>query len=69
VKNVQYIVQFGKPEQGIVETAGQQRADFVVLGARGLGAISAAASHFVGGTAYEVCCSSPCPVLIVPQPQ
>ncbi|HEX7284883.1 MAG TPA: hypothetical protein VF532_01805 [Candidatus Angelobacter sp.] len=27
------------------------------------------ASHFVGGTAYEVVCGASCPVLIVPQPR
>jgi nucleotide-binding universal stress UspA family protein len=62
-----YIVRFGKPELKIVEAAREQQADLIVLGARGLGAVaSAAASHFAGGTAYEVCCSAPSPVLIVP---
>lgn len=63
-----YIVDFGKPDSRIIEVASQQAADLVVVGARGLGALSGAASHFVGGTAYEVSCSAQCPVLIVPQP-
>lgn len=66
---VHCLVDFGKPEAKITEEAVQQKADIVVLGARGLGAVSGPASHFLGGTAYEVVCSSPCPVLIVPQPR
>ena len=66
---VRCLVDFGKPEKKIVEVAVQQQADIVVLGARGVGALSGAASHFLGGTAYEVACSSKCPVLIVPQPR
>jgi nucleotide-binding universal stress UspA family protein len=66
---VHCMVDFGKPEVKIAEVAAQQQADLVILGARGLGAISGAASHFIGGTAYEVSCASKCPVLIVPQPR
>ena len=62
-------VDFGKPESKITEVAAQQQADLVIVGARGMGAISAAASHFIGGTAYDVICGSKCPVLIVPQPR
>lgn len=62
-------VDFGEPGAKIVAVAVQQQADLVVVGARGLGAISGAASHFLGGTAYKVSCSSKCPVLIVPQPR
>jgi nucleotide-binding universal stress UspA family protein len=66
---VHCMVDFGKPEAKITEVAVRQQADLVVVGARGLGAISGAASHFIGGTAYEVSCASRCPVLIVPQPR
>lgn len=65
---VHCLVDFGKPETKIMEAAVQRKADILVLGARGLGAVSGPASHFVGGTAYEVVCSATCPVLIVPQP-
>jgi nucleotide-binding universal stress UspA family protein len=65
---VHRLIEFGKPELKILEVAAGQQADLVVLGARGLGAVSGFASHFLGGTAYEVVCSSKCPVLIVPQP-
>jgi nucleotide-binding universal stress UspA family protein len=62
-------VDFGRPEVRIVKAAAEQRSDLVVLGARGLGALSGAASHMLGGTAYDVICAASCPVLIVPQPR
>lgn len=65
---VHCVIEFGKPELKIAETAEKQAADLVVLGARGLGVVSGVASHFVGGTTYGVVCSSKCPVLVVPQP-
>lgn len=64
---VQYVVDFGKPDKKIVEAATEREVDLIILGARGLGAAPALASHFFGGTAYEVTCSSKSPVLIVPQ--
>lgn len=66
---VHSIVDFGKPETKIVETALKRHADIVVLGAHGVGAFSRAASHFLGGTAYQVICSAQCPVMVVPQPR
>jgi nucleotide-binding universal stress UspA family protein len=69
VTGMSYIVDFGDPGQKIVEAAQQQKANIVVIGARGLGALSGPASHFLGGSAYEVACSSQCPVLIVPEPR
>ena len=65
---VHSVVESGKAEKEIVKAAVQWGADLVVLGARGLRAVPGVASHFIGGTAYEVVCSSGCPVLIVPQP-
>ncbi len=62
-----YVVQFGNPENKILELAAEQQPDLIVLGARGLGAVAGLASHFVGGTSYEVVCSSACPTLVVPQ--
>jgi nucleotide-binding universal stress UspA family protein len=58
---VRYVVEFGKPETKIVEAAMDRKTDLVVLGARGLGGVSGPASHFLGGTAYGVCCSSKVP--------
>lgn len=61
------LVRCGEPAQEILAAAGVWKADLIVLGARGLGAMSGLASHFLGGTAYEVACSARCPTLIVPQ--
>lgn len=69
LNGVKCAVEFGKPYAAIIQAAETNHADLLVLGARGLGAVSISASHFLGGTAYDVICSSPCPVLIVPQPR
>ncbi|PYX90453.1 MAG: hypothetical protein DMG67_12775 [Acidobacteria bacterium] len=63
----QCLVKFGKPEQGIPEAANELHSDVVVMGARGLSALSAGRNNFIGSIAYEVACSSERPVLIVPQ--
>ena len=60
-------VEFGKPENKIIEAAKAWKADVVVVGARGLGAAAGLPGHFLGGTAYEIARSLPCPLLIVPQ--
>jgi len=60
------IVRFGKPADELKQAASECKAELIVVGAQSLGAISGVASHFVGGTAYGVACSSACPVLIVP---
>jgi nucleotide-binding universal stress UspA family protein len=65
----EHVVRFGEPAKEILETAATWKADLVVMGARGLGAMSALASHFIGGTAYEVACACSCPTLIVPPQQ
>ncbi len=61
------MVHFGAPWQQISNLAQEWSADMIVMGARGMGAAAGLASHFVGGTAYEVACSAPCPVLLVPE--
>ena len=66
---VDCIIDFGKPQMKIVEAATQLEADLVVVGAHGLGNVAGPASHLLGGTAYEVVCSSKCPVLVVPHPR
>lgn len=66
---IQSVVDFGKPDEKILELAAQKHVDLIVLGARGMGAVSGLTSHFLGGTAYEVASSAGCPVLIVPQPR
>jgi len=69
LSGVKCSVEFGKPYAAIIQAAETNHADLLVLGARGLGAVSISASHFLGGTAYDVVCSATCPVLIVPQPR
>ncbi|HEX7284881.1 MAG TPA: universal stress protein [Candidatus Angelobacter sp.] len=66
---VRPVVESGKAETAIVQAAAERRADLIVLGARGLRGATGLASHFVGGTAYEVVCAAKCPVLIVQQPR
>ena len=61
-----FLVEFGDPGETIVKAATQWKTDIAVLGARGLGAAAGMASHWIGGTAYNVVCTSPCPVLVVP---
>jgi nucleotide-binding universal stress UspA family protein len=63
---IECIVRFGKTTEEIKSAASLYESDVIVLGARGYGALSGLASHFVGGTAYDVACTSECPVLIVP---
>ena len=66
---VKCVVEFGKPAAKIESIADAEKADLIVMGARGLGAAVITASHFLGGTAYDVICAARCPVLIVPQPR
>jgi nucleotide-binding universal stress UspA family protein len=61
------VVRFGEPWKQISDCAHEWSADMIVMGARGMGAAAGLASHFVGGTAYQVACSAPCPVLMVPE--
>jgi nucleotide-binding universal stress UspA family protein len=57
------------PASSDIDTRAPPRhADLIVLGARGLRGATGLASHFIGGTAYEVVCGASCPVLVVPQP-
>ena len=68
IKDAQVAVAFGEPAKHILETARRDKPDLIVMGARGMGAAAGLASRFLGGTAYEVCCNSICPLLIVPEP-
>lgn len=64
---IECIVRFGKSSEEIKAAATLYQSELIILGARGFGALSGVASHFVGGTAYDVACSAECPVLIVPE--
>lgn len=59
---VDYIVNFGRPEDAILETAHTWEADLVALPVR---RSSVLASHLPGHIAYEVIRRAPCPVLTV----
>ena len=61
----EFAVEFGPVAATIVNAAWERHADLVVMGARGAGAMSGAATHFVGGVAYKVVCEAPCPVLTI----
>jgi nucleotide-binding universal stress UspA family protein len=63
--SIGYMVEFGNAAENVVRTATEWQADLIVIGAQGAGAMTALASHFIGGTAYNVACASACPVLIV----
>ena len=60
-----YIVAFGDPDRVIVQEAKNNKADLIVMGARGAGALSSVVSHFGGGTAYKVAANADCPVLTI----
>jgi len=55
-------VVFGKPYVEVLDTARQARADLIVLGVRGRGAVDLA---FFGSTANHVVRSASCPVLTI----
>jgi nucleotide-binding universal stress UspA family protein len=52
----------GSPAEAIIEVAVARHSDVIVMGARGLGRISAAV---LGSTSQKVVAHAPCPVLIV----
>lgn len=56
------IVETGDPVQQIVEIAGRERVDLVVVGSRGLGGFS---SLLLGSISDSIAHHAPCPVLIV----
>ena len=56
------VVEFGTPAEMILKTAGERRADLIVLGIRRSATF---AGHLPPATAYKVVCQSHCPVLTV----
>jgi nucleotide-binding universal stress UspA family protein len=60
-----YIVGFGPSAATIVEQAEDCKANLIVVGARGSGALAPAVSHLSGGTAYYVAAHASCPVLTI----
>jgi nucleotide-binding universal stress UspA family protein len=59
------MVQHGDPAEQILATAKRCGADMIVLGVRGLGALTGVATHLNRGIVYEVVAHAPCPVLTV----
>ncbi|WP_243030352.1 universal stress protein [Thermus altitudinis] len=52
----------GRPAEAILEAAMGEKADLIVMGTRGLGAIG---SLFLGSQSQKVVAEAPCPVLLV----
>lgn len=52
----------GRPAEAILEAAIGEKADLIVMGTRGLGAIG---SLFLGSQSQKVVAEAPCPVLLV----
>lgn len=57
------VVRRGKPAREIVAVASESRADLIVIGVSGRGAVDLAV---LGSTAHQVLREAPCPVLTVP---
>jgi nucleotide-binding universal stress UspA family protein len=59
------MVRHGDPAEQILSTANQCGADLIVLGVRGLDALTGVATNLNRAIAYEVVALAPCPVLTV----
>ena len=59
------MVQHGDPAEQILATANECGADLIVLGVRGLDALTGVAKHLNRAIAYDVVAHAPCPVLTV----
>lgn len=57
------IVRFGSPEKTILRVATERKSTLIVLGVRGGGPYTRAATHLPGPTAYAIVARAPCPVL------
>jgi len=58
------IVEYGKPEERIVEVAKRREADLIVMGVRNTTHLFAA-THLEIGTTHSVVAQAPCPVLTI----
>ena len=59
---VSFLIWEGDPAEAIVEAAGAERADLIVVGNRGLAGVGRA---LIGSVSDEVVRNAPCPVLVV----
>jgi nucleotide-binding universal stress UspA family protein len=60
-----YLVGFGTPEETIIGEAKKDRADMIIVAARGASKFRSAISHLSGGTAYRIAADADCPVLAI----
>ena len=60
-RTIESLTTFGRPADAIVEEAARFRADLVIMGSRGRGAVRSA---LLGSVSAEVVDRAPCPVLI-----
>lgn len=60
----QFRIEFGDPTSGILRCADSSKADLIVMGVRGTGAMVRASTHF-GSTAYRVISEARAPVFSV----
>ena len=58
-------MEHGEPGAQILATAERCGADLIVLGVRGMDALTKLATRIERATAYEVVAHAPCPVLTV----
>jgi nucleotide-binding universal stress UspA family protein len=59
------LVEHGEPAGQILAAAKQCNADLIVLGVRGVHALTSVAARLIRDTAYDVVAHAPCPVLTV----
>jgi nucleotide-binding universal stress UspA family protein len=62
VRSVREIAVEGEPADAILATAAEQGADLIVIGNRGMGALS---GHLLGSVPGDIAHRAPCDVLIV----
>jgi nucleotide-binding universal stress UspA family protein len=64
--SARWLLKIGTPHQEIVKAAGEERADYIVMGTHGRGALD---RLFLGSVADRVVRSATCPVVTVRQPK
>ncbi|MEW6131361.1 MAG: universal stress protein [Acidobacteriota bacterium] len=62
---IEYLHRHGDPKSEIVEYAGEIRADMIVIGMRGVSAVTELIRTLLGSVTESVLRKSPCPTLVV----
>lgn len=65
MKQIETVIEVGRPVDTILEAIGKHHPDLLVLGSRGLDTLQ---EWFVGGVSYRVVSRAACPVLLVKRP-